>query len=90
MTCDHAVDGSGRASRRNTSRIGRAHGNPSTQPPSDIMGDLLRVILSVIIPPVGVFFKVGFGKHFWINILLTMLGYIPGLVHAIWVLASKD
>jgi len=55
------------------------------------MVDLLRVILSVIIPPLGVFFKVGFGSHFWINILLTLLGYIPGLVHAIWVLAShKD
>ena len=51
--------------------------------------DFLRVVLSIIIPPVGVFFKVGFGMHFWLNIILTMLGYIPGLVHAIWVLASK-
>lgn len=54
------------------------------------MADLIRVILSIIIPPVGVFFKVGFGKHFWINIILTLFGYILGLVHAIWILASKD
>ena len=53
------------------------------------MADLLRVILSVIIPPLGVFFKVGFGMHFWLNIVLTMMGYVPGLVHAIWILASK-
>ncbi len=53
------------------------------------MADFLRVILSVIIPPLGVFFKVGFGMHFWLNIVLTMMGYVPGLVHAIWILASK-
>ncbi|MBT3448421.1 MAG: YqaE/Pmp3 family membrane protein [Bacteroidetes Order II. Incertae sedis bacterium] len=46
-------------------------------------------MLSILIPPVGVFFKVGFGMHFWLNILLTIFGYIPGLVHAIWILASN-
>lgn len=54
------------------------------------MADVVRIILSMIIPPVGVFFKVGFGMHFWINIMLTILGYFPGLIHAIWVVVSKD
>ena len=49
--------------------------------------DLIRVILSVLIPPLGVFLKVGFGGQFWLNILLTILGYIPGLIHAIWIIA---
>ncbi|MBM7070077.1 MULTISPECIES: YqaE/Pmp3 family membrane protein [Roseobacteraceae] len=51
--------------------------------------DLIRIILSVIIPPLGVFLQVGFGKHFWLNILLTLLGYIPGLVHAVYIVARK-
>jgi len=51
--------------------------------------DVLRIILSVIIPPVGVFLQVGLGLHFWLNILLTLLGYFPGLVHAIWVILRK-
>jgi uncharacterized membrane protein YqaE (UPF0057 family) len=51
--------------------------------------DCLRVVLSLILPPLGVFFKVGFGFHFWLNILLTLLGYIPGLVHAIWIIATR-
>ena len=51
--------------------------------------DCLRVVLSVLIPPLGVFFKVGFGLHFWLNILLTLLGYIPGLIHAIWIIATR-
>lgn len=51
--------------------------------------DFIRIILSVIIPPLGVFLQVGLGKHFWINIVLTILGYIPGLVHAIYIVARK-
>ena len=43
--------------------------------------DLIRVIISILLPPLGVFLTVGLGKHFWINILLTLLGYFPGLVH---------
>ena len=53
------------------------------------MMDLIRIVLSVILPPLGVFFRVGFGLHFWLNILLTILGYLPGLIHAIWIIASE-
>jgi uncharacterized membrane protein YqaE (UPF0057 family) len=49
--------------------------------------DCLRLILSIIIPPLGVFFTVGLGLQFWLNILLTILGYFPGLIHAVWVIA---
>ncbi len=48
--------------------------------------DILRVILSAIIPPLGVFLQVGVGLQFWLNILLTLLGYVPGFVHAVWVI----
>ena len=51
--------------------------------------DVLRIILSVIIPPVGVFLQVGIGLHFWLNILLTLLGYFPGLIHAVWIILRK-
>lgn len=51
--------------------------------------DIIRVILSIILPPLGVFLQVGIGLHFWINIVLTLLGYIPGIVHAIWIIAKK-
>jgi len=49
--------------------------------------DIVRIILAVILPPLGVFLQVGPGKHFWLNILLTVLGYIPGIVHAVWIIA---
>ena len=53
------------------------------------MKDLIRIIIAILLPPLGVFLQVGFGKDFWLNILLTLLGYVPGLVHAIWIIAKK-
>lgn len=51
--------------------------------------DLLRIILAILLPPLGVFLQVGIGPQFWINILLTLLGYIPGIVHAVWIIAKR-
>ncbi|MBO3761375.1 YqaE/Pmp3 family membrane protein [Ciceribacter sp. L1K23] len=51
--------------------------------------DVIRILLAIILPPVGVFLQVGIGLHFWLNILLTLLGYIPGIIHAIWVILRK-
>lgn len=55
-----------------------------------IMDDLIRIVAAIFLPPLGVFLQVGFGKDFWINLLLTIFGfYILGIVHAVWVIAKK-
>lgn len=51
--------------------------------------DIVRIIFAILLPPVGVFLQVGIGLHFWINIVLTILGYIPGIVHAVWIIARR-
>ena len=51
--------------------------------------DIVRIIVAIFLPPLGVFLQVGIGTDFWINILLTLLGYIPGIIHAVWVIARK-
>lgn len=51
--------------------------------------DLLRILVAIVLPPLGVFLQEGLGAQFWINIALTLLGYIPGIVHAVWVIASR-
>ena len=51
--------------------------------------DIIRILFSIIIPPLGVFLQVGLGKDFWINVLLTILGYFPGLIHAVYIIAKK-
>jgi uncharacterized membrane protein YqaE (UPF0057 family) len=52
--------------------------------------EVFRILLAVLFPPLGTFLRVGFGIHFWLNLLLTFLGYIPGLVHAIWIIAQTS
>lgn len=51
--------------------------------------NILRIIFAIILPPVGVFLTVGIGAQFWINILLTILGFVPGIVHAVWIIARR-
>jgi uncharacterized membrane protein YqaE (UPF0057 family) len=51
--------------------------------------DIVRLLFAIFLPPVGVFLQVGLGLHFWVNILLTLLGYIPGIVHAVWIIARR-
>lgn len=51
---------------------------------------ILRIIFAIILPPIGVFLTIGIKPHFWLNILLTILGFIPGVVHAVWVIAKND
>lgn len=51
--------------------------------------DILRIIVAILLPPLGVFLQVGIGSHFWLNILLTILGYIPGIIHAIWIILKR-
>lgn len=62
---------------------------PLERTQDSMLGDLLKILLAVILPPLGVFLEVGVGKHFWINIILTLLGYIPGIIHAVYIIASR-
>lgn len=50
--------------------------------------DLVRIVIAILLPPLGVFLQVGLGPQFWINILLTILGYIPGIIHALYVITK--
>jgi len=51
---------------------------------------VIRLIASILIPPLGVFLKRGLGWSFVLSIVLTILGYIPGLIYAIWVVLFSD
>ncbi|HAG82688.1 MAG TPA: YqaE/Pmp3 family membrane protein [Cyanobacteria bacterium UBA11162] len=51
---------------------------------------LLRILLGIILPPVGVFLTTGLSSAFLINILLTLLGWLPGSIHALWVIVKHE
>lgn len=47
------------------------------------MEKLLTIILTVLIPPAGVALTTGLSTQFWINLVLTLIFYIPGLIHGL-------
>ncbi|MBD2020619.1 YqaE/Pmp3 family membrane protein [Leptolyngbya sp. FACHB-36] len=44
-----------------------------------------RFISAILLPPLGVFLTMGLSPAFLINLGLTFLGYVPGIIHALWV-----
>ncbi len=49
---------------------------------------LVKIILAIFLPPVAAFMQVGIGLHFWLNILLCLCFGIPGMIHALWLVAT--
>lgn len=50
---------------------------------------LIRVILAIFLPPIAAFLQVGLSAHLFINIILTLLGGFPGMVHALWLVVKN-
>lgn len=47
----------------------------------------VKLIATIIIPPLGVFLTVGLRGAFWINLLLTLFFYVPGFIHAAYIIS---
>jgi uncharacterized membrane protein YqaE (UPF0057 family) len=50
----------------------------------------LHLILGILLPPLGVFLTFGVSSTLLINIGLTLLGWIPGSIHAVWAIAKQN
>jgi uncharacterized membrane protein YqaE (UPF0057 family) len=51
----------------------------------DVSMSLLMILVTIFLPPVAVGLKQGIGVQFLINIVLTLIGWLPGVIHAFWV-----
>ena len=54
------------------------------------MWTLILIILAIFVPPLAVFMMVGLGRDFWINLILTLLFWVPGMIHAIYLIATRS
>ncbi len=52
--------------------------------------DIIRIIIAIFIPPLAAFLTVGIGLHFWLNLILTLLFFFPGMIHALWLVVKKQ
>jgi len=43
---------------------------------------LITIILNILLPPLAVFMKHGISGTFLISIILTIIGWLPGVIHA--------
>ena len=50
---------------------------------------ILKIILAILLPPVAVFLEAGLTTKFWINLLLTLFFFVPGVIHALLVIFKK-
>ncbi|ORX76632.1 UPF0057-domain-containing protein [Anaeromyces robustus] len=50
--------------------------------------DILKIILCFILPPLAVFLDRGCDCTFFLNVILTILCIIPGVIHALIVICS--
>ncbi|MEO9593089.1 YqaE/Pmp3 family membrane protein [Rhodopirellula bahusiensis] len=49
----------------------------------------IRLLLVFLLPPVAVYMQFGLGHHFWLSLVLTLLGFVPGLVYSLYIMASR-
>ncbi len=52
--------------------------------------NIVRFVLAIVLPPLAVFLNSGISSAFFINLLLTLLGWVPGIIHAVWVLQKTE
>lgn len=51
---------------------------------------LVRLLLAILLPPVAVFMTYGFSFTLIVSIGLTLLGWVPGIIHALWAISKHD
>ncbi|KAG9452666.1 hypothetical protein H6P81_005570 [Aristolochia fimbriata] len=58
---------------------------------SDKLAVFLEVLIAILLPPLGVFLRHGCcSMEFFICLLLTILGYIPGMIYAVYAIVAVD
>lgn len=51
-------------------------------------GKFCLLVIAFLLPPLAVFLNRGCGEDFCINFLLTLLGWIPGVIHAMYIIIT--
>ena len=51
--------------------------------------NIIRIILAIFLPPIAAFLTVGLSLHFWLNCILTLFFFLPGSIHAIWLVVNN-
>jgi uncharacterized membrane protein YqaE (UPF0057 family) len=62
---------------------------PAPPAPNTAMSKLLVIIITILLPPLGVALVFGLSAEFWISLLLTLLFYVPGLIYSLIIILAE-
>ena len=51
--------------------------------------NILRIIIAIFLLSVAAFLTVGLALHFWINLVRTLCFFVPGMIHALWLVVRN-
>lgn len=51
---------------------------------------ILKVILCFFLPPLAVYLHCKIDYHFWISVLLMLLGHIPSIIYSLFVISDSS
>ncbi len=51
--------------------------------------NIIHIISAIFLPPVAAFLTVGIALLFWLNLILTLFFFVPGMIHALWLVVKK-
>lgn len=46
---------------------------------------IIHIIAAILLPPLAVFLVHGLHREFWISVLLTLIGFLPGAGYALYI-----
>ena len=49
----------------------------------------MRILLAVLFPPASVYMGEGFSSALIFSAILTLIGWVPGIIHAFWILNKE-
>jgi uncharacterized membrane protein YqaE (UPF0057 family) len=67
-------------------KLRRANAQSPQGKPS--MNKLLLAIIAILLPPLAAYLQVGATKHLWLNIVLCLFVWVPGVLHALWLVLT--
>ena len=50
----------------------------------------ISITLAIFLPPIVAFLMYSICLRFWLNILLTVCGALPGMIYAPWLVVKRD
>lgn len=62
----------------------------TTQSGAPDLDRFIEVLIALFLPPLAVALRKGMGLALLINILLSLLFWVPGIIHAVYVVCSDD